>query len=166
MQPLGEAEVGHARLVKRVDEHVGRLEVAVQDAVLMRIVDGLGDDLDVARGTGGGQWLAGGEPGEALALDKIHGEEGPTLVRANFVDGDDVCVLQTGGRRRFRAEPLGQVLARLVAEQEHLHCDNAAKALLPRLVNDPHAAAGDFFEQFVVAEVSTPIALTPGPATI
>jgi len=79
-------------------------------------------------------------------------EERLSFVRAHFVNGDDVRVLKTGRQRRFRAEPLRLFLARLVAEQEHLHRDNAAEALLPRLVNDTHAAAGDFFEQFVVAE--------------
>jgi hypothetical protein len=89
---------------------------------------------------------------ETLALDEIHDEERLSLVRADFVDGDDVRVLQTGCRRCFRAEALREFLARLVAEQEHLHRDDSAKALLPRLVNDPHSAARDFFEQFVIAE--------------
>jgi hypothetical protein len=87
-----------------------------------------------------------------VAFDEVHDEKRLALVRAHFVDGDDVRVLQTGGRGRFGPEPLRLVLTRLVAEQEHLHRHKTAQALLPRFVNNPHAASGDFFEQFVLAE--------------
>src|ERR1044071_10380253 len=45
--------------------------------------------------------------------------------------------------------------ARLAGEltgKEHLDGDDAVEADLSRLVNDAHAATGDFLEEFVVAE--------------
>ena len=45
---LGQTEVGDLRLIGGVDEHVLRLQVAMQGATLMREVDGLGNDLDIA----------------------------------------------------------------------------------------------------------------------
>jgi hypothetical protein len=41
-QPLGEAEVGDVRLALRVEQDVARLEVPVQDAALVRVVDRAG----------------------------------------------------------------------------------------------------------------------------
>ena len=56
-EPLGQAEVGHERRSGRVDQDVRRLQVAVQDAVLVGVVDGAGDveqagDLGRARRRG------------------------------------------------------------------------------------------------------------------
>ena len=42
-QPLGQAEVGHVRLAGAVEQDVGRLEVAVEDAALVGVVHGAGD---------------------------------------------------------------------------------------------------------------------------
>ena len=48
----GEAEVAHVRLVFVVEEDVGRLEVPVQHAALMRVINGVGDlDHDERRMT-------------------------------------------------------------------------------------------------------------------
>ena len=153
----------------------------MQNAALVRVVNRFGDGLDVARGAANPFRV----PHSALriqlretpALDEIHDEERLPLVGADFVDGDDVRVLQAGRRRRFRTESLRQFLARLFPEQEHLHRNDAVEALLPRFEDDTHPAARDFFEQFVIAEgaerktaltpaLSTPIALTPSPSPI
>ena len=40
LDPLGQAEVGDVRLAVGVEQDVGRLEVAVQDAALVGVVDG------------------------------------------------------------------------------------------------------------------------------
>ena len=43
-------------------------------------------------------------------------------------------------------------LPRQPLRPDHLQGHDAVEAALSGLENDPHAAAGDFFEQFVVAE--------------
>ena len=48
-QPLGQAEVGDARLVAVVNEHVGRLKIAMEDALLVGVVDRRRDAVQVAR---------------------------------------------------------------------------------------------------------------------
>ena len=55
MRELGEANVADERFALRVEEDVGRLEVAVQDTALVREVDGAGGFADKAgSGTGRG----------------------------------------------------------------------------------------------------------------
>ena len=154
MQPLGQAEVGHARLVERVDQHVGRLEVAVQNAAFVRVVDGLGDGLDVTRGAAAGQRLrplpqssARFWPSTKSIAKNCCPSCTPTSWMATMFGCCKLAAAAASARNRCASS-----VARLVAEQEHLHRDDAAKAHLPRLVDDAHAAAGDFFEQFVVAE--------------
>ena len=128
----------------------------MQNAALVRVVNRLRNDSHIARRAANPfripHFAFRIHSRQALALDEIHREKRLSLVRANFVDGYDVRVLQTGRRCRFCPKPLRQILPRLVAEQEHLHRDNAAKAPLPRLVNNTHPATCDFFNQFVIAE--------------
>ena len=50
LDPLGQAEIGHVGLALLVEQDVGRLEIAVQDAPLVRVVDGLGGQLQQPRG--------------------------------------------------------------------------------------------------------------------
>ena len=38
--------------------------------------------------------------------------------------------------------------------QEHLHRDDPVQAHLPRAIDDAHAAARDFLQQFVIAEMA------------
>ena len=46
VDPLGQAEVGDVRLALLVQQDVRRLQVAVEDAALVGMVDRLGDDGD------------------------------------------------------------------------------------------------------------------------
>ena len=94
---LGQAEVGDPRLIGGVDEHVLRLQVAMQGAALMGEVDRLGDDLDVARRDSRRQRPVLHEGSEVAAGHVVHREVMLAVVLADLVDGDDVGVLQVGG---------------------------------------------------------------------
>ena len=49
IQPFGQSKIGDSRLVRcRVDQHVGRFEIAVQNALPVRVVDRFGNELHVA----------------------------------------------------------------------------------------------------------------------
>ena len=64
----------------------------------MRVVNGLSDDLYITRGPCSRQGCAADHFGETPALDIIHRKKLLALVLADFVDGDDVGMLQRGGR--------------------------------------------------------------------
>ena len=76
------------------------------------------------------------------------------VVHANFMDGDDILVLETGGRRRFGAKAFHKLRTGERAEGKHLQCDDPVRAHLSRLINYTHAASADFFEQVVISETS------------
>ena len=75
------------------------------------------------------------------------------LMHAHFVDGHDVRVLQGRSRRGFSAKAVDGILSREVARQNELHRHDAVEAALPRAIHDTHAAAGDFLQQLVIAEI-------------
>ena len=71
---------------------------------------------------------------------------------ADFVDGDDVGVVELGSGFGFAAEA-GQVGPRGGgAGEDDLEGDDAVEAFLPGAIDDAHAAAAEFFEQFVIVE--------------
>ncbi len=76
------------------------------------------------------------------------------IVRADLVDGHDVRVVEVGGGLGLGAEALHFRLGSETAGKDHLEGDDAVEADLPRLEDDAHAAAGDLFQQLVIAEVA------------
>ena len=72
----------------------------------------------------------------------------------HFMDGDNVAVFERSGGGGFRPETLHILPGSQSAVQQQLDGYFAAQVFLPRPVNHPHSAAGDFFDQFVVAEVT------------
>src|SRR5256885_13162879 len=70
----------------------------------------------------------------------------------HFVDGDNARVLQGRHSPGFSAKALPFGPAGKLAAEDHFHGDDSVEAELLRFVNNPHSAAGDFFEQFVISE--------------
>ena len=107
VEPLGQAKIGDARLIGgRVNQHVRRLEIAMQDASLVRVMNRFGNELDVPRGFRAAQWTVAHELREVLALDVIHREVMLAVVDADVVNGDDVRMLEQRGSRDLAPEPL------------------------------------------------------------
>jgi hypothetical protein len=99
-----QAEVGDDGATVHADQHVLRLEVAVDDPAEMRSVQagtGLGE---------AGTHLAPGAPpaaqplAQGLAADELHDQEGLAVLHPGLVQGDDVAVRQPGDRLRL-AQP-------------------------------------------------------------
>ena len=78
---------------------------------------------------------------------------GLPVVLADLVDGHDVRVVELGRRLRLLTETRRRSASPARSPgQDHLQGDRPIQADLPGLVDDPHAAAGDLRQQFVVAE--------------
>ena len=127
----------------------------MKDILLVRVLDGAGDGGDEAGRVARRQRAVLRESlGERLALDVLHAEVGLPPGRADLVDGDDVRVLEP--RRRFGLGPeAGAVcVGGQVRLADHLERDGAVERFLSGLVDDAHAAAPEFGEQFEVPELA------------
>jgi len=165
---LGHAEIrdnGKAELVfvprpafglLHVQEDVARLEVAVQDAALVGVVDGVGERGQEPGGFSRRRPAVGSRQPmrQAATLDELHAQVRMAGVGADLVDGQDVGVVEVGGGLGLGAEALQVGRGRPRAGQQHLEGDDATQAFLPRLVDDAHAAARDLVEHLVIAEVA------------
>ncbi len=150
---LREAPVHHLDLAVAPDHDVLRLEIAVDDAALVGVVDGpadLDEDLEepepreLPRGLG----IAGvdllDDPRERPAADELHREEEAGVVgEADLVDGHDPGVLELRGRLGLLDEPVGDLPVGAELAEEGLHGDVAAQVAVEGAVDDPHAAAPD-----------------------
>ena len=154
LDPLGQAEVGDVRMPLVIDQDVGRLQVAMQDAPHMGMVHSLGR-LGQKRCRGPGIVLEGRELlGEVSPLDELHAEVLLTLMVANFINRHDPRVIQ-------QCDGLGLVLEspqlRVVSQHagpDHLEGDRPVEADLAGLVDHAHAAAAQFPVDLIVADIA------------
>lgn len=161
MQRAGDAEVHHLDRTGVGDDHVGGLDVAVHDAVLVRVGERLqhpGDDdqrLLRRRGLGVDQQVA-----DRAALDELHHDVRDRLavdgVLAGVVDRHDRMVVEPGDRLRLAREAgLGdRVLGEVGAQQ--LHRDRAPQPDVLRREHLGHAAPAEAVGQPVPSVADDP----------
>ena len=71
---------------------------------------------------------------------------------ADFVDGNNVRMLKGGGHFGLGAKALDEFIAGEFSKRKHFDRDHAIQAYLTGAVDNPHAAAGDFLQQLVIAK--------------
>jgi hypothetical protein len=137
VQVLGQPPVDDRGLAELADDHVRRLEVAVDDLLAVGVGDGVGDRDDV-RDQRHPLAHAVGRLDQRLerpASDQLHGVEGRAVGPASgLMDRDDAGVLEARGDQRL-AEEAG--LGRRAAVQQLLDGDRPAELE----VAGPHHAA-------------------------
>ncbi|PCC67600.1 hypothetical protein NAEX_00607 [Nannocystis exedens] len=159
---LGQAEVEDLDVVGVVvageAEAVGRLDVAVDDAVLVRGREGAGDLLaDVDDPLPGERPLARDGGGEVLAFEPLHDEEGGAAVGlAEVGDLDDVGVGDDGGGAGLLNEALGDAGVVAEARLDDLHGDGSIEQEMGAGVDGPHAAGAEAAIDAVTAGEDAP----------
>ena len=135
-----------------VDQDVGRLEVAMQDMVLMGVLHGQGDLLHELGRPSRGRVALGDRLGQARPLDEPHAEVVLPVSLANFVDGHDRGMVEAGGSLGLGTETANLGVVGELTGQDHLEGDHAIQAELPCLEHHAHATAGDLAKDLIVAE--------------
>ncbi len=158
----GDAEVEDLHLPVAQDEDVPRLDVAVDDPVLMGVVEPVADldhqgqlvlERDLA--------ALADEELELLAVEELHDDEEATLVLAQVVDDDDVRVVEAGAGLGFPVESGLQLVGDLRFARDHLERDEPIEDRVVGLVDGAHPAAADALDDPVLPDL-----LDHGPASI
>ena len=147
-----ETEVGHPGVAGTVEQDVAGLQIPMDHAVVVGVLNRLGDVPHQRRRVARRHWSAGQVRRQALAFDVAHREEVPALERTHLVDRHNAGMIQPGHRLGFSAKALHRLARRQLSGQDHLHGDDAVQAALTRPVDHAHPAAADLFQQLVVAE--------------
>jgi hypothetical protein len=153
---LGDAEVdhlGHGHAVVEGDHHVRRLDIAVDDALLMGVLHGLADLDEEPEPIGNGELGLVAVVGNRDAADQLHHEVGAARIRgAGVEDLGDVRVIHQREGLPLGLEP-GDHLAGVHARLDDLQRDLAADGLgLLGHVHDAHAAFADHLQELVGAD--------------
>ncbi len=141
---LGQTEVCHPRRTILGEQHVGRLQVAVDDALLVGHVHGPGDLLDQVGRLPRRQQLDLQLARQAPAGAVLQAEVRQALILADLVDLDNVRVPQPGHGPGLGAEPGALGLVGVGPIADHLQGDDAVQLLVPGPVDDAHASPGQF----------------------
>jgi len=150
--PRKEPVVHHLRHAVLQDHDVRGLQVAMDDAFEVRVVEGLRDLHHDARRRAGSQRAGVLEMSlQGLAGDQLHGEVRHALHLATLEDADDVGMVEGAADLRLPLEALQEL--RLVQERRQRALERADLAPALGLVDRGHAPAAQRCEQPVVAKV-------------
>jgi hypothetical protein len=122
-------------------QDVGRLQVAMDDPLLVRGVERVAD-LD-ARLDG---LIEGHRPGDGLAVDELHHEVAAAVVLADVVQRADVRVVERRDRLRLALEPLGE------RAFHGLHRDVAVETRVFGAIDVAHSPGASRLDNFVRTE--------------
>ncbi len=97
VERVGDAEVGHERVPGGGEEDVFRLDVAMDDAARVRVLERRGDLAgDAERFVDRESSLAAEPFAKRLAFDERHGEEHASVGLSGIEEGEDVRVVEPG----------------------------------------------------------------------
>ncbi len=136
LEPPGQAEVGDVGLSFAIQQDVSGLEVAVDDAALVGVVDCSSECGNQPR-----RLLRGApEASQRAPLDQLHAEIGVPLELADLVNRHDPGMVEMGRRFALGAEAQRLIGRGHLPRQQHLEGHGAVKFDLPRPVDDAHAS--------------------------
>ena len=150
---LREPEVEHLHRAVTADLDVGGLQIAMDDALLVRRFERLGD-LSGDRQRLVDRDRAVGDPlGQIVALDQFHHEGVVARGFLDRIDGGDVGMIQRRERLRLALEPRQALEIGRERVGKDLDGDLATERRVRRSVHLPHAPFADRRSNFVDAEV-------------
>ena len=122
----------------------------MDDAGCVRLSKCVGHRDRAIQSVGQPHSLAGDQAIERLARDKLHHDEVDAVGRTNVINRDDIRVVQRRGGLGFLNEaPFTLRIGDFIGRQ-NLDRDESAEACVAGLVDHPHPAFSQFFQDFVV----------------
>ena len=154
---MGDAEITDLHRAVGQEKDICRLDVAVDHALAMRIVERAQDLRHDPHDIGNAEALVRFETRLELApLDKFHRDIPDAGFVAKIVDRHDVRLVEPARRLRLAAKAvdhLRRILARELVLADRLQRDDALDHRVVGFVDDAHRAATDLAPDFVFADM-------------
>ena len=146
----GDAEISDLDHVVVCNHDVLRLNIPVDDAVGMRVLQRLADLRGVVQRLCGAEYTVLRHALlECFALNELHDDILRLAAVADIVNRDDIRLREHGDRVRLRLEAVFQFGVRRHLIAQDLDGDIAVQLVAHGLVNDRHAAAADDLQDLV-----------------
>src|SRR5271157_2247363 len=136
-----------------VDQHIGWLDVTVDDALLVGRLQRLGEVKYHSQRRFERQARAADEPVQRLALHILHHQVRPVAIKATIENRHDVGMGKTGRRPGFALKPLERVWIGMARGGEHLDGHRAVKGQVATAVNHPESPAAQPVDDLILANV-------------
>jgi hypothetical protein len=149
---LGDPEIEHLGPAIGRDHDVARLQVAVDDAALVRGGDGFGNRNGQPEELLKGQPARTSQAGQGLPLDELHRQEVHAAGFLDRVDRDDVGVVEGGDGARLSLEPLESIGIAGQLGRQDLERHAAVEPGIVGLVDLAHAARAEGPDDPVVVQ--------------
>ena len=159
--PLGQAEVHQLRLAAFVEHDVGGLDVAMDDAHLVGVLQRVGDGGDELRRLAGRRPLGRQQIGQRDPLDEFADQVREASRLADFVDRHDRRMPQLGDAAGLPQEPLDVAFAGHLPRSRNLDRHDAVEFGVAGLVHGAEGARPHQINELVAAE--PPLDFTRAP---
>jgi len=143
---FGQAEIEHLRLPALRDENVRRFDVAMNDALGVRGVDGVRDLNPEVENLFDRDRVTVQVLAQRFAVDELHRDERRVVLLADVVDRADARMVQCGRGQRFAAKALQCLRILRHAVGQELQRDRALQPRIGRLVDDTHSSSTEFLQ--------------------
>ena len=149
-----ETEVENSRSTAIIDEHVRRLEITMNDAVRVRMRDGIGNRDESLDESAPVRFSRGGfRSSETTTADEIHDEIGFAVGRLPRLDDTrDAGMFESSESLGLTTKELATARRKRHAGAHDLDGDATSRPRLNRLVDDAHPAFAEETNDLVVAD--------------
>ncbi len=156
---LGQSQVQELHLAAAGEHQVGRLDVAMHQLMFVGMLEPQGRLADDLAGRSHSQGTArrranADELLQIDAVDELHHQKLDAAGLARVVSPHDVRMIQPSDRLHLAAEAGDRLIVVQITMGKDFQGHRLVEEDLPSLVDDTHAAAAQFLQQFVVAQAA------------
>ena len=127
----------------RLDDDVGWLDIAVDNSLLVGVIEGSTRSWSRGRPSSRGKtFLSSPGSGRGLARQIFHHDKGQSLLIAEIVDGNDIGVAQLRHGLCLAGKTFIETWVVFEVGRQHFDRDRAVQIRMPRLIDFPHARRG------------------------
>ena len=160
VESSGQPEVGEIDMLARIEQHVGGLDVPMDETFRVCRIQGVRDlAADGERAGRVERALGAQERPQIRSLDEAHREVEATVDVACVVDRHDVRVLERHGELRLAREAFAEALIERQLGRHELQRDRPFQPQVVGAVDDAHAAAADQLLDPIADEVGADLDL-------
>ncbi len=150
---LRQSKVRHLHAAAAVQQDVLRLDVAVDDALVVRELERIANLGHNGQRLARAYATAGEQLSQVHPVHEFHDEEIQSIRPAKIMDGDDARVVELGQRLGFAGEPFGKRGVVSNSGGQNLERHDSVEFFLPGFIHRPHAAAADQFDDFELGKL-------------